>query len=117
VAPFRRQARDQGRVASREVREPSNPSPIPDSEPQTPRKRRSSALSTCSCPHRSKWKIPIRAFIGTILYTERRRTISEATEAGDLKTARIAHEALGKLLDAPGGASVVELSSVKRGRG
>lgn len=30
-----------------------------------------------------------------------------ATQAGDLKTARIAHEALGKLLDAPGGASVV----------
>ena len=43
--------------------------------------------------------------------------ISEATEAGDIKTARIAHEALGKLLDAPGGASVAELSSVKRGRG
>ncbi|MFP6685783.1 MAG: hypothetical protein VB934_13770 [Polyangiaceae bacterium] len=43
--------------------------------------------------------------------------ISEATEAGDLKAARIAHEALGKLLDAAGGASVAELSSAKRGRG
>ena len=41
----------------------------------------------------------------------------EATQAGDLKAARIAHEALGKLLDAPGGAEVRELSSVKRGRG
>jgi hypothetical protein len=45
------------------------------------------------------------------------QAIGEATEAGDLHVARIAHEALGKLLDAPGGASVAELSSVKRGRG
>ena len=27
-------------------------------------------LSTCSCPHRSKWKIPIRAIMGTILGSE-----------------------------------------------
>ncbi len=39
------------RVASREVREPSNPSPIPDSEPQNPSKRRSSAPPTCSYPN------------------------------------------------------------------
>ena len=42
--------------------------------------------------------------------------ISEATEAGDIKAARIAHEALGKLLDAPGGASVAELCEARKGR-
>jgi hypothetical protein len=42
--------------------------------------------------------------------------ISEATEAGDLKTARVAHEALGKLLNAPGGAEVRKLSNVRKGR-
>jgi hypothetical protein len=42
--------------------------------------------------------------------------ISEATEVGDLKAARIAHEALGKLLDAPGGAEVAELSEARKAR-
>jgi hypothetical protein len=50
------------------------------------------------------------------------QNIRDATEAGDLHVARIAHEALGKLLDAVPAkkvsvAEVSELASVRRKRG
>ena len=36
-------------------------------------------LSTCSCPHRSKWKIPIRAIMGTILRATKRTSMAGTT--------------------------------------
>jgi hypothetical protein len=47
------------------------------------------------------------------------RAIAAATAAGDLHAARVAHEALGRLLDEPaqGGAPVADLRSMRERRG
>jgi hypothetical protein len=45
----------------------------------------------------------------TVMLEQLSRGMTAALAAGDLEAARVAHEAIGKLLGSPGGAAVVDL--------